>query len=436
MTERNQSTSLPQAALQLTGVSLLSQFLYFLYQVALSHIVGTEGLGLVHMVLPIYYTLLAFLTSGFALAISKLCSEYQSRNQSSALTVIVSNTLFLFLLTLLLVASLLEIFKKPYFYVSNVVHIPAIIQITEQLVRITAVLALLLLIPQSAPSQSVTLILLGMLVSEVYSSLHLTYLRRKQPLTLPLCRSAQEVPTDMSRATVKIALPVSLTTLFCQSISSINSVLIPNLLMGAGMSQRQALQDYGVFFGMTLPLISMPMALLTGLSTVLLPYLTRCATLGQGKQAGRTLRNVFWVVLLVMVPTTVGIAWFGPGLSGLFYGHPEAGRGLWPLAVGMTLSALEGIMETALNAFDRQVGNAVITLVASLMQLVCTVVYTKTLGLQAFVVGFLAATVFGCLLRGVLLVRGLAVSSGRATVSAGRTTPGTGSERRSPDPLR
>ena len=69
------------------------------------------------------------------------------------------------------------------------------------------------------------------------------------------------------------------------------------------------------------------------------------------------------MVLLVMVPTTVGIAWFGPGLSRLFYGHPEAGRGLWPLAVGMTLSALEGIMETALNAFDRQVGNAVITLI-------------------------------------------------------------------------
>ena len=156
MSKRSQSTSLPQAALQLTGVSLLSQFLYFLYQAALSHIVGTEGLGLVHMVLPIYYTLLAFLTSGFALAISKLCSEYQSRTQSRGLTVIVSNTLFLFLVTLLLVALLfwlayrtfanrwlaelplggyvlvlplllfftgLEIFNKHYFYGINVVHI-------------------------------------------------------------------------------------------------------------------------------------------------------------------------------------------------------------------------------------------------------------------------------------------------------------------------
>lgn len=81
--------------------------------------------------------------------------------------------------------------QQALLYGTNVVHIPAVIQITEQLVRITAVLALLLLIPQSAPSQSVTLILLGMLVSEVYSSLHLTYLRRKQPLTLPLCRSAR-----------------------------------------------------------------------------------------------------------------------------------------------------------------------------------------------------------------------------------------------------
>ena len=49
----------------------------------------------------------------------------------------------------------------------------------------------------------------------------------------------------------------------------------------------------------------------------------------------------------------------------------------------MTLSALEGIMETALNAFDRQVGNAVITLIASLMQLACTVVYLSLIHISS-----------------------------------------------------
>ena len=48
------------------------------------------------------------------------------------------------MLPLLLFFTGLEIFNKHYFYGINVVHIPAVIQITEQIVRITAVLALLL----------------------------------------------------------------------------------------------------------------------------------------------------------------------------------------------------------------------------------------------------------------------------------------------------
>lgn len=463
-----QSASLFHATLQLTIVSLISQLLYFIYQVTLSHIIGTEVLGLVHMVMPVYYTLLSFLSSGFALAISKLCSEYQSRNLPTALEYIVSNTLHLFLLTLLFVASLfwlayrtfanqwlsniplgnyllilppllfftaLEIFNKHYFYGINVVHIPAVIQITEQLVRITAVLLLLLLFPQKSASQSVLLILIGMLISEVYSSLHLTFLRRKQPLSLPLSQNHPIQPLHMSRSTAKIALPISLTTLFCQSISSLNSVLIPNLLINAGISRQNALQQYGVFSGMTLPLITMPLALLSALSTVLLPYLTRCYALGNHVQSRKTLRNVLFAVLLVIAPATALIACFGEPLAGLFYSHPEAGRNLWLLAIGVTLSALEGILETALNAFDRQVGNALITLAASLIQLYFTLVYTHSIGLNAFVHGFVTATLWGCAIRTLLLLRTLGVSSRKATAVVRQTTPSTGTGKHTPDPL-
>ena len=57
---------------------------------------------------------------------------------------------YVLVLPLLLFFTGLEIFNKHYFYGINVVHIPAVIQITEQIVRITAVLALLLLIPPSS----------------------------------------------------------------------------------------------------------------------------------------------------------------------------------------------------------------------------------------------------------------------------------------------
>lgn len=467
MKHNAQPTSLLNATLQLTAVSLISQLLYFIYQVALTHMIGTEVLGLMHMVMPIYYTLLSFLSSGFALAISKLCSEYQSKRLPAALEHIVSNTLHLFLLSLLLVVlffwlsyrtfanqvlsnlplgnyvlilppllffTALEIFNKHYFYGINVVQIPAIIQITEQLVRISAVLLLLFIFPQQTPAQSLLLILIGMLISEVYSSLHLTFLRRKQPLSFSLSKD-QCAPLHMSRSTAKIALPISLATLFCQSISSINTVLIPNLMIRAGLTQQDALQQYGVFSGMTLPLITMPLALLSALSTVLLPYLTRRYTLGEHLQARNTLRTVMLIVILIIAPATALISCFGEPLAGLFYRHPEAGRNLWPLAVGVTFSALEGIMETALTAFNRQVGNAIITLVSSLIQLYFTLAYTSSVGLDAFVYGFLIATLWGSAARTFLLHRALRIIPRKATVSVLQTTPGTGTGKHTPDPL-
>ena len=90
------STSLLGSTLQLTLVSLLSQLLYFFYQVILSRMVGTEVLGLIHMVMPVYYTLLSLLTSGFALAVCRLSSEYQSEHNHRALGQLVGHTTQLF----------------------------------------------------------------------------------------------------------------------------------------------------------------------------------------------------------------------------------------------------------------------------------------------------------------------------------------------------
>lgn len=465
------STSLLGSTLQLTAVSLLSQLLYFLYQVALSRMVGTEVLGLIHMVMPVYYTFLSFLTSGFALAVCKLSSEYQSKNNHQALGQVVSHTTQLFscgfllfglllllgyrvfaeqyfqqappLLFLLAVPMLLfftaqEIFNKHYFYGTNSVHIPAVIQITEQLIRMAAVLLLLLIFPQTSPLDAVLLILLGMLVSEIYSSFHLTYLRKQQPVTLPFPLSAGQNTGHMNRNILRIALPVSLTTFFCQSISTLNAVIIPNLLVRSGLEQTAALQRYGILFGMTLPLLMVPFSLINALSIVLLPYLSRCRVLQQWKQILSTLRGSFLAILLFVAPATLGIAAFGTPLGLLCYGQPEVGAYILPLAVGVILSAFEVVLETALNAYNRQTANACITLFATLLQVYVTLAYTISLGLRAYVTGFVLASVFGCLLRTLLLWRLLmnstVIAGRKATASTLRTTPSTGSETHTPLP--
>lgn len=452
-------TSLLGSTLQLTLVSLLSQFLYFLYQVVLSRIVGTEVLGLIHMVMPVYYTFLSFLTSGFALAVSKLSSEYQSQNNHTALGEIVERTtqlfsylfflfgllfllayqlfikqyftdspqaLFFLIVPLLLFFTAREIFNKHYFYGTDSIRIPSTIQITEQLVRIFFVIALLLIFPQKTPLESVLLILLGMLVSEVYSSLHLTYLRKHQSVAFPFTPCNKVNKTHMSRTILRIALPVSLTAFFCQSISTLNSVIIPSLLVKWGLDQATALQNYGVLFGMTFPLLMVPSSFINALSIVLLPYISRCRVFRQREKILKTLRRIIVAVTLLVIPGTLLIAKFGAPLGLLFYHHPDVGNFILPLAAGVIFSAYEIIVETTLNAFNKQTANAGITLIATFIQIYFTLSYTTSIGLEAFVTGFVLSCAFGCLIRTLLLFRILShdktMQTGPATAAAHQTT--------------
>ena len=90
--------------------------------------------------------------------------------------------------------------------------------------------------------------------------------------------------------------------------------------------------------------------------------------------------------------------------------------------------------ETALNAFNRQTADACITLLSTLLQVYVTLAYTVSLGLRAYVIGFVLTSALGCLLRGLLLWRLLSKSNvtvpRKAIASARRTTPDTETETR------
>ena len=274
-----------------------------------------------------------------------------------------------------------------------------------------AVILLLLLFPHTSPLETVLLILLGMLISEIYSSLHLTYLRKQQPITLPFPLPSGRSSNHMDQVILRIALPVSLATFFCQSISTLNSVIIPNLLVQSGLDKTVALQQYGVLFGMTLPLLMIPFSLINALSVVLLPHLSRCRVLNQQNQMIKVLKGSFLAIIFFVAPTTLLISGFGTQLGTFFYNQPEVGAFILPLAAGVILSAFEVVIETALNACNHQTANACITLSATLIQVYVTLAYTVTWGLRAYVIGFVLTSALGCLFRGLLLWRELSKST-------------------------
>ncbi|MCD8051665.1 MAG: polysaccharide biosynthesis C-terminal domain-containing protein, partial [Clostridiales bacterium] len=77
----------------------------------------------------------------------------------------------------------------------------------------------------------------------------------------------------------------------------------------------------------------------------------------------------------------------------------RVGLYILPLAVAVALSAYEGILSTVLNGAGKQSASAAISLLCGLLQLAFTWFGVGRYGFPAFLVGMLAASALGVLLR-------------------------------------
>ncbi len=76
----------------------------------------------------------------------------------------------------------------------------------------------------------------------------------------------------------------------------------PQLLVRHGLSAEQAMEEFGILMGMTLPLLMIPTAFVNALSLALLPRLTRERSLGQMGAFRRTGEKAMLAVCYVVLP--------------------------------------------------------------------------------------------------------------------------------------
>lgn len=428
--------SLFRSTLMLTGVGLAGQVFSFLYRVVMARLVGAEVLGLYQLIMPAYSVIQSICISGLVVAVAVLSSEYHARNNEAGLQQVLSTGLrglgalwlpvaltvffqsdfiarnllgdsrtelgLLLLLPVLLLTGV-ENLQKHHFYGIGAIRLPAGVELGEQLIRCVSIIGLLCLLAPRQEERSAALIVAGMLISEVFSSLCLTlgrlHRRKKVPRTGQL-----SPPGALRRRMLKIALPVSLTALAGNLMGASTSVLIPQLLVVYGMSQAQAMEEFGVMLGMTLPLLMVPTAFINALSLALLPRLSEERELGRMTAFRRTAEKALLSVSYVVLPIIALIAALGPDLGKLLFAEPRVGNCILPLALGVGASCYHSILVCMLNALGKQSQSAAISLFCGALELLLTVALTPRLSLGGFVTGFVAAEGLAVVLC-ILLVR-------------------------------
>lgn len=417
------STTLLRSTALLTATGVCCQALGFFYRIALSRLIGAETMGLFQLLMPVYSILLSATAVGLTTAVSTLSARRLALSDKSGVKTLVDHCVGWFLLLaggagaalalgsdfvsvhllgdartqlglILLVPCLLltgvENLHKHFFYGTGNLRPPALLELCEQGIRTAAVLGLLLIFLPQNPERTLGLIVCGMVICEVFSALTLTLLFRRFLSGIPARREP-----GLLRTVAAVALPVGGTALLNNFLGSVDSILIPRLLVAGGATVSEAMSAFGVLFGMTAPLLGLPTAFIGAMGLALMPDLAQRMALGQRAQARRTVETCLLAVSLLLMPAVGWLAAVGPELGQQLYHEPTVGRFMVPLALGTVLNARQAVLSYALNGLGQQRQAARAALVSGIVQLAFTLAAVKPFGLAGYLAGYLVSSVVG-----------------------------------------
>lgn len=106
-------TSMLYGTLILTGTSIVSQFLGFVYRILLSRLIGAEVMGLYQLIMPVFSVIMALTAVGLTVAVSNLSSQYHARGNRAAIAQVLRRCLAVFLLLFAAVAAVVVLLYDP-----------------------------------------------------------------------------------------------------------------------------------------------------------------------------------------------------------------------------------------------------------------------------------------------------------------------------------
>ena len=413
----------------LTLINLFSQIMQFIFRIALTRLIGPEVIGLYQLVLPAHSVIMSIAVSGFTVAVSRLSAQYNANKNTLAIRQLIWQARGAYITVLLVVSALIipfsdaisvhlmgdararmgilfllpvvlltgwENVQKNFFYGMKQVNPPAVSEILEQVTRVGSVLLLLWLLRPSYAELQVAMIVVGMLISEIASAALLTVFYRRWKERTP-ASGHRLANTAMLRELGAIALPIAGANLLANILGSANSLIIPGRLVQSGLSVSEALSSFGVAFGMTMPLLGLPTALMGAMAFVTMPRIAEQVALSRWKTAEATVRRTLATTLIILVPGSVILCLFGPGIARALFKQESAGLYMTPMMVATALTCLQYIMGSMLNGMGAQRRSATNLVFSGAVELVITwyACAQPNLRLFGFVLAFLISSFLG-----------------------------------------
>ncbi|MBQ8813947.1 MAG: polysaccharide biosynthesis protein [Lachnospiraceae bacterium] len=369
-------------AFVLTLAGLFSRFAGFFYRIFLSHQLGPEGMGLYQLIFPVYGICMSLCCTSIQTALSRfIASEsHKSGTKSSrayfgcalflslslALTSSVALYFFSDLIALHLLSEvrcvhLLQMMSLAvpicaahscivgYYYGLQKTTVPAISQIVEQTIRMTAVFLIYQIMQSRRLEFQVIHAVYGLVIGEIGSlfyclcafgplwaksgKLHLSasfhtnieasagkphkYHTNPSPYI--------HTPQAYMGSLLRLVIPMTANRLCLSLLQSGEAILIPAKLRLSGLTQSDALSLFGTLTGMALPFILFPSTLINSLAVMLLPEVAKAQASGNNKRVQHTSDLSIRLSLVIGILCLGIFRYFGEALGVVVFNNETAG---------------------------------------------------------------------------------------------------------------
>ncbi len=176
-----------------------------------------------------------------------------------------------------------------YFTACGRIAKAAVVQVLEQIVRITLVIVLLSHAPTDDLEKCCAAVSTGSSLAELVSFIMMAtaYLfDRRAHAAKP--EPSPRLPSRM----LSIAVPLALSAYARSSLSTLEQLMVPRGLKKAGWSANGALAGYGTIQGMVFPILFFPSCIVTALSELIVPELTAAQVAGRTEDIARSVSSL------------------------------------------------------------------------------------------------------------------------------------------------
>ena len=401
-----------QTATLISALSILERCFGFLYRIVLSQKLGEELLGVYQIAGSVAAVFLTVGVGGLPVTLSRFIARFQAEKTpykenaalSSALLLSLLLTLFptcLFLifgeklavflpderslsaLKILLIGhsfgAVFEVFRgrmwghKSFFT-------PTLLELLEEAVRV--LLGIIFLYAKGA-MPLIERVAWAMTLSYVFScTLSLIFYLFEKSGT-----SKFASPMPLLKPVFASTLPITASKVGSSLLSSVVAVLLPVLLMRAGMSNSDAMKAFGVLTGMVVPVLFIPATLIGSLALILSPQITEAYYKNDRRRLNEyVVRGLTAVTLLagVLIPTLYVAA---PEIGRVLFSSELAGKMIQkgsPILLPMSLAMLS---TTVLNAIGKEKISFRFYLFGALTMLSATLLLPNLFGASAYLIG-------------------------------------------------